>query len=73
MQSRSMKRTIPNYMILSVFLLIILIPIIGLVFSAFKTDTEIIEGPLTFPSQFRLDALRKPGRPADSVTFSATA
>lgn len=58
MQSRSIRRSVPNYVILSVFLLIILIPIIGLVFSAFKTDAEVIKGPLAFPSQLRLDAFK---------------
>ena len=58
MQSWSIRRSVPNYVILSVFLLIILIPIIGLVFSAFKTDAEVIKGPLAFPSQLRLDAFK---------------
>lgn len=58
MQSRSIRRSVPNYVILSVFLLIILIPIIGLVFSAFKADAEVIKGPLAFPSQLRLDAFK---------------
>ncbi len=58
MQSRSIRRSVPNYVILSVFLLIILIPIIGLVFSAFKTDAEVIKGPLAFPSQLRLNAFK---------------
>lgn len=50
------QRLLPNYAILSIFLLIILVPIIGLVFSAFKTDTEVIKGPLSLPTQLRLDA-----------------
>jgi raffinose/stachyose/melibiose transport system permease protein len=57
-RTRSWKRTAPNYLLLSVFLLIILIPIISLVFSAFKTDVEVIKGPLTLPSQLRLDAFK---------------
>jgi raffinose/stachyose/melibiose transport system permease protein len=57
-RTRSWKRTAPNYLLLSVFLLIILIPIISLVFSAFKTDVEVIKGPLTLPSQLRLDACK---------------
>jgi raffinose/stachyose/melibiose transport system permease protein len=55
-RTRYWKRAAPNYLVLSLFLLIILIPIIGLVFSAFKTDAEVIKGPLTLPSQLRLDA-----------------
>lgn len=58
-RNRSLVRTVPNYVILSTFLLIILIPIIGLVFSAFKTDTEVIRGPLSLPSQLRLDAFKE--------------
>lgn len=57
-RTRSWKRSAPNYLVLSLFLLIILIPIIGLVFSAFKTDAEVIKGPLTLPSQLRLDAFK---------------
>ncbi len=59
MTRRSMAKLLPNYIILTVFLLIILIPIIGLVFSAFKTDTEVIKGPLSFPSQLRFENFQK--------------
>ena len=59
MTSRSWKRLLPNYIILTLFLLIILIPILGLVFSAFKTDSEVIKGPLSFPSEIRLDAFKE--------------
>lgn len=55
-RTRYWKRAAPNYLILSLFLLLILIPIVGLVFSAFKTDAEVIKGPLNLPSQLRLDA-----------------
>ena len=59
MTSRSWKRLLPNYIILTLFLLIILIPILGLVFSAFKTDSEVIKGPLSLPSGIRLDAFKE--------------
>jgi len=59
MRGRYWKRAIPNYVMLSLFLLLILIPIIGLVFSAFKTDAEVVKGPLTLPSQLRLDAFKE--------------
>ena len=59
MTSRSWKRLLPNYIILTLFLLIILIPILGLVFSAFKTDSEVIKGPLSLPSEIRLDAFKE--------------
>ncbi len=35
-------RLFPNYFLLMVFLLIVLLPIIGITLSAFKTDAEII-------------------------------
>ncbi len=59
MSAANWKRLLPNYLLLAIFLLTILIPIIGLVFSAFKTDTEVIQGPLTPPSQLRLDAFKE--------------
>ena len=59
MTSRSWKRLLPNYLVLTLFLLIILIPIIGLVFSAFKTDSEVINGPLSLPSEIRIDAFKE--------------
>ncbi len=58
MRRRTWQRQLPNYVILTLFLLIILIPIVGLVFSAFKTDAEVTRGPLALPSQLRLDAFK---------------
>jgi len=58
MRSRTWSRQLPNYVILTLFLLIILIPIVGLVFSAFKTDAEVTKGPLALPSEIRLDAFK---------------
>lgn len=55
MSRKAWTRLIPNYLILSLFLLIIILPIIGLVLSAFKTDTEIIKGPFALPEQWTLD------------------
>jgi raffinose/stachyose/melibiose transport system permease protein len=59
MTRRSLKRLLPNYVILTLFLLIILIPIIGLIFSAFKTDIEVTKGPLALPSELRFDNFQK--------------
>lgn len=59
MDARTWKRLLPNYVILTTFLLIILIPIVGLVFSAFKTDAEVIKGPLSLPSQLKLDSFKE--------------
>jgi len=58
MRRRPWPRQLPNYIILTLFLLVILIPIVGLAFSAFKTDAEVTLGPLAFPSQLRLDAFK---------------
>ena len=59
MNSPKLARLLPNYIILSLFLMIILLPIIGLVLSAFKTDTEVIKGPLTLPTELRLDSFER--------------
>lgn len=52
-------RLFPNYLVLSFFLLVVLLPIIGLVFAAFKTDTEVIKGPFTLPSHFQFDSFKE--------------
>lgn len=54
--NRAWGSLLPRYLILSFFLLIILLPIIGLIFSAFKTDAEVVNGPLSLPSQLRVDS-----------------
>lgn len=59
MRRQAWQRLLPNYLLLSLFLLLILVPIIGLVFSAFKTDTEVIKGPLALPEQLRLDSFKE--------------
>jgi len=59
MTRRTWIRLVPNYILLTLFLLIILLPIIGLVFSAFKTDTEVIKGPLTPPAELRFDSFER--------------
>lgn len=53
--ARTGRWLLPNYLLLSLFLLIVLIPIIGLVFSSFKSTTEVIRGPLAPPTSLRLD------------------
>ena len=47
MRTAKLIRTIPPYLVLIIFSAIVLLPILGLAFSAFKTDTEIIKGPLS--------------------------
>lgn len=52
-------RLIPNYLLLTVFLLIVLLPILGIVLSAFKTDAEIIEGPFSLPSEWNVGSFKQ--------------
>jgi len=37
------------------FLLVVLLPILGIVLSAFKTTTEVIQGPFALPETWRVD------------------
>lgn len=55
MRSQKLIRTLPSYLVLIMFSAIVLLPILGLAFSAFKTDAEIIKGPLSLPSTWTLD------------------
>ncbi len=55
----SLLAALPRLLILSVFLLIVLLPIVGLVLSAFKTDAEVIHGPFSLPNQVRLSAFEQ--------------
>lgn len=55
MNARFLRRQLPRYLVLTVFLLLILLPVIGLVFSSFKTSTEVIRGPFSLPGEFRTD------------------
>lgn len=56
MSKKAWMRLLPNYLILTLFLLLILMPIFGLVMSAFKTDAEVVKGPFSLPSQFNWDS-----------------
>ncbi len=49
------RSSLPNYLLLTLFTLAVLLPILGLFLSAFKSDLQIIEGPFSFPSSFRMD------------------
>jgi len=52
---KSWKSLLPRYLILTLFMLIVLIPLSGAVLSAFKTDTEVIQGPFRLPKTWRLE------------------
>lgn len=48
-------RFLPNYLILSLFLILVLLPILGITLSAFKTNAEVAKGPFSLPADFRFD------------------
>ena len=49
------KKLLPRYVILVVFMLVVLVPIWGMFTSAFKTSTEVMEGPFSMPSVWSLE------------------
>jgi len=53
--SKRWKALLPRYLLLTLFMLAVLIPLSGVVLSAFKTDIEVIQGPFSLPETWRLD------------------
>jgi len=49
------KTLLPRYLLLTLFMLAVLIPLSGVVLSAFKTDIEVIQGPFSLPENWRFD------------------
>jgi raffinose/stachyose/melibiose transport system permease protein len=49
------KNLLPRYLLLTLFMLAVLIPLSGMVLSAFKTDIEVIQGPFSLPETWQLD------------------
>lgn len=49
------KSLLPRYLLLTIFMLVVLVPISGIVLSAFKTDTEVIQGPFSLPTNWGFD------------------
>ena len=49
------KNLLPRYLLLTLFMLTVLIPLSGVVLSAFKTDIEVIQGPFSLPETWQLD------------------
>jgi ABC-type sugar transport system, permease component len=47
--NRQAKKLVPRYVLLIFFSLIVLLPISGLFLGAFKTDTQLIQGPSACP------------------------
>ena len=54
-ESYRWKSLLPNYLILILFLLVVFLPILGVLLSAFKTQSEVIQGPFRLPAKFRFD------------------
>jgi raffinose/stachyose/melibiose transport system permease protein len=50
---------LPNYLLLGIFLIVILLPILGITLSAFKTDSEVIAGPFALPSEWSIANFQK--------------
>ena len=49
------KTLLPRYLLLTLFMLVVLVPLSGVVLSAFKTDIEVIQGPFSLPENWRFD------------------
>jgi raffinose/stachyose/melibiose transport system permease protein len=43
-----------TYLVLTLFLLVVFLPILGIVLSAFKTNTEVVQGPFALPEKWLL-------------------
>lgn len=55
LRSNRWIKLLPNYILLTLFLAVVILPVLGIILSAFKTQAEVIKGPFQFPSQFRFD------------------
>ena len=53
------KRLLPRYVILTVFLLIVLLPVWGMLMSAFKLNTQIASSPFSLPENWTLENFRE--------------
>lgn len=53
--ARRWRQNALTYLILTLFLLVVFMPILGIVLSAFKTNTEVIRGPFALPQQWRVE------------------
>ncbi|MEN6410444.1 MAG: carbohydrate ABC transporter permease [Anaerolineaceae bacterium] len=52
---RRWYRLLPTYLVLTLMLLMVFLPIAGIALSAFKTNTEVISGPLALPHSWSLE------------------
>lgn len=53
------KRLLPRYLVLTVFMLIVLLPVWGMLMTAFKTDTQITTSPFSLPQTWTLENFRQ--------------
>ncbi len=49
------KRLLPRYLILTIFMLIVLLPVWGMLMSAFKSNTQIASSPFSLPENWTLE------------------
>ena len=49
------KRLLPRYLVLTNFMLIVLLPVWGMLMSAFKSDTQIASSPFSLPQTWTLE------------------
>ena len=49
------KRLLPRYLVLTIFMLIVLLPVWGMLMSTFKTDTQITTSPFSLPEKWTLE------------------
>lgn len=59
MRNSAQVRLLPNYLLLGMFLLVVLLPILGITLSAFKTDAEILKGPFSPPAHLSFDSFAR--------------
>lgn len=57
--SKRWKKLLPRYIILTIFMLIVLVPIWGMVNSAFKTESQIVSSPFGLPENWTLENFQK--------------
>jgi raffinose/stachyose/melibiose transport system permease protein len=53
------KKLLPRYIILTIFMLIVLLPIWGMLNSAFKTDNQIVSSPFGLPENWTFENFQK--------------
>lgn len=53
--ARSQSRTLLTYVLLTLFLLLAVLPFIGIIFTAFKSTTELASSPFALPQQWNFD------------------